>query len=187
MSATTDPRPLTAAQELIPTGNLCTICGDPLYVKRRDISIASRRVLCGKRDCRTAWLRRALTPEVIARRNEALRGCHRNDPRMQAGESHKSTKSWRLRSPKNVVYEFRNLRVFITAHSHLFEDVDVRWRPRPGTRGANIQGCPAFHGLTQLSPRRANPRETWKGWTWYSQAERTHNDGKDLLDRPTNP
>lgn len=86
---------------------------------------------------------------------------------------------WRLRSPENKVYEFRNLRRFIKEHPDLFDPEDVIWYPLP-VRG---EKCRAFGGITSISHRSKRANGSWKVWTICSQVERLENDGRDLLER----
>jgi hypothetical protein len=96
--------------------------------------------------------------------------------RVAPGVLHHGARIWRLRSPKNKVYEFRNLQEFIRQNPGLFDPEDVVIRSYGKSRAAS--------GLGMLSERWANGAGSWKGWTWASQVERLKNDGKDLLDRP---
>ena len=119
------------------------------------------------------------TPRSEAER-KALSERTKANPLTAAGLENIRVKSWRLRSPRNVVYEFRNLRMFVEQNEHLFAPEDVVWKRKHKGHGVV---CSASNGLGMLSIRKKHPIGSWKGWTWHSQTERIKNDGKDLLDR----
>ena len=94
----------------------------------------------------------------------------------EAGPNHHAGRIWRLRDPNNRTYQFKNLCEFVRNHPELFDPDDVIWgdgKPR------------AVSGLQSISARSKHAHCSWKGWTWFSQTERLHNSGNDLLDRTT--
>ena len=78
-------------------------------------------------------------------------------------------KEWRLRSPQNVVYRFKNLLNFVCTHKELFLEEDLKRN--------------AASGLSALRPTNNYVHGSWKGWTWDSHIEGFYNGGEDLLDR----
>ena len=111
---------------------------------------------------------------------DQLKARLKSDPRLAKGEANSHCRVWRLRSPMNVVYTFRNLRKFIEENSSLFAPDDIIWKPH----GTGIR-CRASAGIEGMSPRKKRPSGGWKGWTWNSQVERFKNEGRDLLERPS--
>lgn len=103
-----------------------------------------------------------------------------NDVRFQAGVLHVSSKEWRLRSPVNKVYIFKNLREFVRQNIHLFKDKDVIFKKE---RNGKSETCNAISALSHLRPGISRQESTWKGWTWYSEEEKFYNHGRDLLER----
>ena len=99
------------------------------------------------------------------------------------GDHHFMAKPWRLLSPQNVTYEFRNLLHFIRENEHLFNPEDVVWVLH--TNGSSR--CNASTGLGSISPRLKNPNGSWKGWRIDSQQERVFHEGKTLLEDITLP
>jgi hypothetical protein len=132
----------------------------------------------GTRKLPTSWknnsigLRKAYAEGRIKPHIEAL--CNADSPYRRKGLSNPGSKVWRLRSPNNVVYEFKNINHFVSTHPDLFTDAD---------RVIKYGSYQAQHGLATLSPHRKNPRGSWKGWTWCSVVERTQNEAQDLLNR----
>ena len=104
----------------------------------------------------------------------------RSNPVLVKGENNCKARMWRVRSPENVVYVFKNLQEFIRNNPHLFNEEDVIWKP-------NIKAmrCNASAGIEVISPRRKHPAGSWKGWTWHHTVERVLNQGRDLLERQT--
>lgn len=93
------------------------------------------------------------------------------------GPDNAKAEVWRIRSPDNVVYEFKSLEAWIHEHEHLFNAEDVVWHRRGGRM------CRALGGIYTLSSRKKRATGSWKGWTWHSQQERLKNEGRDLLER----
>jgi hypothetical protein len=87
----------------------------------------------------------------------------------QAGPGHPREKWWKIRSPDNQIFIFKNLQYFIRTHSELFlpEDLAIH----------------ASKGIQSICPRKKINVGSWKGWTWYSHLEHHVNEGRDLLDR----
>lgn len=73
--------------------------------------------------------------------------------------------AWRLRSPTNELYCFRNLAAFIEHHVSLFSESDLRQRDY-GQGPKWPMDTRAYSGLSKLSPRRKQGHSTWKEWTW---------------------
>jgi len=115
-----------------------------------------------------------LTPEQLILNGKKVSIAHR-----ALGEDHGMAKPWRLRSPRNVVYEFRNLIHFVRENGHLFDAEDVAWRRKPGNR---THTCRAVGGLNSISPRLKKPNGSWKGWRIDSQQERLFYEGLSLLE-----
>ena len=114
--------------------------------------------------------------EKIKRIGEEFR---KTDPRAQKGPKNQAARVWRLRSPVNKIYEFKNLLHFIRENENLFNSEDVVWK----TNGRVGKTCKAHGGLSMLSPRRKKAHGVWKGWTWVSHIESIYNDQEDLLSR----
>jgi len=64
----------------------------------------------------------------------------------------------------------------VRTNKHLFNDEDLVIKDNKNTV--------AERGLMCICPRRKEVRGSWKGWTWVSQTERIHNEGRDFLERP---
>jgi hypothetical protein len=122
------------------------------------------------------------SPEEVAKFTAMTVIARKTVPSMMPLPSHCSALPWRLRSPDNKVYEFRNLQHFVRENRHLFLPEDTF---PPEACGAEVQKWHAVGGLCGLSIRKKNPHGSWKGWTWHSQTERLKNQGEDLLDRRT--
>jgi hypothetical protein len=123
--------------------------------------------------------RGALPVEVHARigaENSARSKGKINHPTMGRGEINRMAKWWNLRSPDNRTFRFKNVSEFVRGNPALFDEDDIQW-------DAGKLGCRATAGLASLSPRKKNPKGSWKGWTWVSITERITNDGEDLLGR----
>lgn len=108
----------------------------------------------------------------------------KSDVLLKMGESHHSAKPWRVISPDNVKYEFRNVHHFVRSHAHLFHPDDLA--QKFNTKGRD-PCCNASRGIQSLSPRRKRPNGTWKGWRIDSQQERLFHEGKTLLEDITPP
>ena len=81
-------------------------------------------------------------------------------------ETNSHARRWSLRTPNRAhVFEFLNLAHFIRNHSHLFEPEDLVISAKSTASRAEL-------GLAKLSPRRKNPKGSWKGWQWVSRQER---------------
>ena len=100
-------------------------------------------------------------------------------PHMAKGPLNQRSSIWRLRSPRGIIFEFKNLRDFIRENPALFDQTDVIWKP---TKKRQLR-CRAYSGIMSISPRLKRPNGEWKGWTWHSQTERLKNEGRDLLER----
>jgi len=107
---------------------------------------------------------------------EITRENHRKGKGCPKGLGHPSEKIWRIRSPRNKTYCFKNLAEFVRTNKHLFNDEDLVIKDNKNTV--------AERGLMCICPRRKEVRGSWKGWTWVSQTERIHNEGRDFLERP---
>src|ERR1017187_1806001 len=111
---------------------------------------------------------------------EAMTVRNKSIPKLCKGLAHCRARIWRVRSPENIVYEFKNLQLFIREHSELFLPGDVIWK------GKNKLKCNANGGIQSICPRKKHPVGSWKNWTWYSHLERLKNEGCDLLERNVN-
>ena len=103
--------------------------------------------------------------------------------RCEAGLNHHRCAVWRLRDPRGVGHEFKNLSHFIRCNPHLFDPEDCRIRTlKAGSKHGTSR---AISGLSQLRPSvtRARVLASWKGWTWISIGERRVDEGRDLLER----
>jgi len=67
-------------------------------------------------------------------------------------------KWWIIKSPRNVVYEFKNLRQFALSNMDLF-----------GTEFTLKQIC---QGISSIRATRREVKGSWHGWTWVSITER---------------
>lgn len=94
----------------------------------------------------------------------------KKDQRAQKGPQNQCSRIWRLKSPLNKIYEFKNLMHFIRENENLFIKDDVQWKSKPN-RKSNFT-CRAHGGLSMLCPRRKKSIGVWKGWRWFSQVER---------------
>ncbi len=82
-------------------------------------------------------------------------------------------KTWRLRSPVNQVFEFRNLSHFIQTNPNLFAPEDTI---------IIGQKSRAMRGIQSLSPRLRKNAGSWKGWTW-GPTSAVSPSGSDILQR----
>ena len=102
--------------------------------------------------------------KAIAKRSEL--------PHCQKGEQHFLSSVWRFRSPKNTIYEFKNLAEFLRTHGNLFDIKDLQWK-RLGTSDL----CNAYKCLSALRPHlpdgtpKRNVEGSWKGWRWYASKD----------------
>jgi hypothetical protein len=126
-----------------------------LYAKRRNEGVAASKKVKEAARCVS-----------FQYRNKA-KATRQRMPQFQKGEKHIRAIIWRLRSPSNQVYEFRNLAEFVRQNTGLFHVDDVQWC----RRGAG-ELCRAYSGISSLRPYLADgtPRKrvssTWKGWRW---------------------
>ena len=122
-------------------------------------------------------------PELL----KAGRDARRRSPLCQKDENNGSAKSWSIRSPSGIVYEFKNLRNFLRNNVNLFDSQDVAWFDKKMKRNGVariIQKCLAEGGIRSICPRNKNSCGSWKGWTWHSDiVEKQMNYGDDLLGR----
>ena len=81
-------------------------------------------------------------------------------PKFQKGEQHFRSSIWRFRSPKNVVYEFKNLAEFLRTHGNLFDIKDLQWKRLSALRPHLSNGTP-----------KQKVAGSWKGWRWYASKE----------------
>jgi hypothetical protein len=79
-------------------------------------------------------------------------------PQCAKGELHSACKVWRVKSPRGVLYEFRNVRVFIDSHRHLFDKDDLSPRYSNGRNRAT-------NGILLCNPNLSHGLAHWKGWT----------------------
>ena len=91
---------------------------------------------------------------------------------------HQNERIWRLRSPHNVTYTFKNVNLFVKTHAHLFHSDDLIEKTTP----SGVKYCSATRGLASISPRAKKPNGSWKGWRIDSQQERLFHEGKTLLE-----
>jgi len=152
--------------------SLCKLCGEDISAKR------SRTLFCSY-SCAGKYKVATRSDELRASHSERLRERARTNPLQSSSVTNCNAKSWRLRSPSNTVYEFRNLLLFVKENQNLFDPSDVI------PHKSSPRGCRASVGLNSLNPYVKSPRGSWKGWIWYSQTERRVNDCQDLLDRTT--
>jgi hypothetical protein len=108
-----------------------------------------------------------LEKEKIKQIGEEFR---KTDPRAQKGPQNQCSKIWRIVSPSNKIYSFKNLMHFIRENKSLFNPNDVQWHQKG--KKETTYTCKAHGGLSMLSPRRKKSHGVWKGWRWHSQTER---------------
>lgn len=113
------------------------------------------------------------SPSEIA----AFKKMVRSRPEQQPDENHFRAEVWRIRSPENKVFIFKNLAKFIRDHPWEFLPEDVI---DPGNKKHK---CHAYSGINSISPRQKKTVGSWKGWTWYSHLESDTHCGRDPLDR----
>ena len=105
--------------------------------------------------------------KVAAAYKEKAKATKRQMPQFQKGEAHVRAIIWRLRSPSNRTYEFKNLEEFLRQNPDLFAADDLRWH-----RVKTAETCRAYKGLAALRPYSADgtPRRrvegSWRGWRW---------------------
>jgi len=190
---------------MFPTGKVCQ-CGAVVmdwYSKRK----CSPKKFCS-RSCAVKFMSRkkavlaAQSPEVKKKRSATqkssghfkrmvdaanakevrekaieTRGLNRN---CQSVPENYSAKFWSFRDPNGVPRHGKNLVCFVRENAHLFAPCDLI------ARQANQPVLTrAYCGLKSLRPSE-NAKKipgSWKGWTWFSIAERRFNGGGDLLQR----
>lgn len=176
MSATdsdTSPTPPLMRLDAMTCYALCGCgCGLPLNKRRR---VTTTHIRGHSPKAKRNLTNRGFSAEAQKKAAEAFA----KNPVMKKGTGHINSKSWQIRSPRGRTYRFKNLREFIRKNAELFAPEDTEWRTKPD---GDIT-CRAFTGIAGISIRLKNPRGSWKGWTWYSQAEKLHNDGRCLLGR----
>jgi len=86
--------------------------------------------------------------------------------------------TWRVRSPQNVIYEFKNLSNFLRDHSNLFHPNDLKqYSLLKPSRYKTTDQCNAYKFLLALKPYRMDggPKRnvvgSWKGWRWYASKD----------------
>jgi hypothetical protein len=89
----------------------------------------------------------------------------KKSPRCQKGPNYYTSKGWALKDARGFCYEFTNVTHFILQNPHLFDELDVQWRPRKP--GQTALFCRAQIGLGSLRPTRKRSTLTWKGWSWW--------------------
>jgi len=95
-------------------------------------------------------------------------------------ENHQCALVWRIKSPDNQIYTFRNLMLFVRENGHLFD-------PNDAVAKLGQRCCNAVSGICSISPRAKRPKGSWKGWRIDSQQERLFHEGKTLLEDITPP
>lgn len=125
----------------------------------------------------------AYRDKVIRRARKSVlfaQSAARNHPGLRSGVDNIHAKHWSVRSPRGLVYQFKNALEFFRTHPDLFDPDDIRLR-----KGGD---CRASSGFSSIRPgsRASDTIGSWKGWTWYSIYERRFNDGGDLLERNSN-
>jgi hypothetical protein len=120
--------------------------------------------------------------EYVEKRRLPLVGRAQKALLTKKGPTNHKSLAGAIRSPDNIVYQFRNLTHFVREHPYLFLPEDVIWKPE-GTHGG--MRCRAQHGLLSLFARHKDVRGSWKGWTLYSHVEQVYHAGDDLLERNT--
>ena len=120
-------------------------------------------------------------PEVLARAKISMAETRARTPYLQRLPENITAVWWRLRDSRGRVHEFKNLSWFITTHPDLFLEDDINWEKPTRSK--------AYGGISSIRPlgNRKKVNGSWKGWTWYSQTERLHNEGRDLLERQISP
>jgi hypothetical protein len=84
---------------------------------------------------------------------------------------------FRLRSPQNVIYEFKNLAKFLRDHSELFDPKDLKQYYHPNPHRRSTDRCVAYKVLLSLKPYKTDgsPKSrvsgSWKGWRWYASKD----------------
>ncbi len=122
--------------------------------------------------------RNSHTPEVQAKRTASLQSSEKakaamimvgekykkervaaalKNPRYASTTKHALAKTWRLRSPSNVTYEFRNVVVFVRDNPRLFSEYQL------GT-SSKSRYCRAVMGLQSLCQDRKKHALSWYGW-----------------------
>lgn len=148
-------------------------CGQPVKKSRR--REPSKYLIGHSPTARRNLTNRKISPLAQVRAAEAFA----RNPVMQKGTGHINGRTWQIRSPRGRTYRFKNLMEFIRQNSGLFDPQDTEWKTTP----KGDLTCRAHTGIAGISIRLKNPRGSWKGWTWYSQAEKLFNGGACLLGR----
>lgn len=137
-----------------------------------------------QREKHSRMLRGRKQPSAIVEKRAApLRGRAQAHPLTKKGPTNQMSLHAALRSPDNIVYEFRNLTDWVRTNPDLFHPDDVIWRRPDSRRGMPF--CRASKGLSALFNRSKHVRGSWKGWTVFSHTEQVTNQGEDLLERQT--
>ena len=139
----------------------CAVCGKIFRVTgqqaQNDRSTCSRKCERTFRRLRCQERNAALAPEVKTAILAAVIEGVKRSPNVGGFETNIHAKAWRLLSPDNTVYHFRNLALFLRQHTELFDPDDLT--PR-------TIGCRASAKLSRLRPDNKNRRKSWKGWEW---------------------
>ena len=139
----------------------CVVCGKSFRVTGQQA--INERKTCSKkcehqfRSSRSAERNMTLPVDVKNAIQQAVIEGVKRSPNVGGFETNIHAKTWRLLSPDNTVYHFRNLALFLRQHTELFDPDDLT--PR-------TIGCRASAKLSRLRPDNKNRRKSWKGWEW---------------------
>lgn len=92
----------------------------------------------------------------------------RRDVVLSKGQNHECALCWSLKSPDGQIFQFKNLRMFVQTHRHLFTEDQLKLQR---TRNTGRQKERIIGQLAKLSPRSAHNYNNVHGWTWHINNE----------------
>ena len=91
------------------------------------------------------------------------------DPRFMSCPENQNARIWRVKSPRGISYEVKNLSYFIQTHRELFADDDFNpENPTKSRAYGGIVSITPYNGKGEPKPR---VNGVWKGWTWASSID----------------
>lgn len=126
----------------------CVVCGKQFACPpSRQEKMKTCSPVCESKN--RSSISKAQSPAVEPKRLAGLAA----SPRTGRFETHANAKGWKIESPKGVVYEFRNLRLWVDTHADLYN----------GTPDQAYVGLLRVKGTLSGAVKRNGTRH-WRGW-----------------------
>jgi len=147
----------------------CQICGKAFVARpkngmgREVCSNKCQQLLCTKRatESFTAQRRKKISAKGLTLNLQKGTPAAQKSPKSGSFETNVNADFWEIRSPEGIIYEFKNLHLWVKEHSNLL----------PGTPKQAESGIKAIK-RSMLGKRR--PVSQWKGWELISWQEKTN-------------